>query len=183
MTRSSESPTKLGDLDTAKEIIDEDHALVRFYLPAGEPLARIALKTIGLGEALTDAVRAVSRQNPRLQGVIDTVDFNATTAGQPIVDNDRLAALVEVAWAASSRTSRRSAGPSWDRLRVPCFGSLLKVRARALGSSIPLPEVGRIDGANSRSPARNDGLRPLLWFFRASDQVPSATVGDSRECQ
>jgi type I restriction enzyme M protein len=53
------------------------------------------LKTTGLGEALTDAVRAVARQNARLQGVIDTVDFNATTAGQPIVDNDRLAALVK----------------------------------------------------------------------------------------
>jgi type I restriction enzyme M protein len=86
---------ELGDLDTAKEIIDEDHALVRFYLPAISRWPTIALKTTGLGEALTDAVRAVARQNPRLQGVIDTVDFNATTAGQPIVDNDRLAALVK----------------------------------------------------------------------------------------
>lgn len=86
---------EVGDLDTAKEIIDEDHALVRFYLPAESRWPAIALNTTGLGEALTDAVRTVARQNPRLQGVIDTVDFNATTAGQPIVDNDRLAALVK----------------------------------------------------------------------------------------
>lgn len=86
---------EVGGLDTAKEIIDEDHALVRFYLPTEGRWSPIALKTTGLGEALTDAVRAVARQNPRLQGVIDTVDFNATTAGQPIVDNDRLAALVK----------------------------------------------------------------------------------------
>jgi len=86
---------EVGDLDTSKEIIDEDHALVRFYVPAESRWPAIALKTTGLGEALTDAVRAVARQNPRLQGVIDTVDFNATTAGQPIVDNDRLAALVK----------------------------------------------------------------------------------------
>jgi type I restriction enzyme M protein len=86
---------EVGDLDTSKEIIDEDHALVRFYVPAESRWRAIALKTTGLGEALTDAVRAVARQNPRLQGVIDTVDFNATTAGQPIVDNDRLAALVK----------------------------------------------------------------------------------------
>jgi len=86
---------EIGDLDIAKEIIDEDHALVRFYLPAASRWPAIALKTTGLGEALTDAVRAVARQNPRLQGVIDTVDFNATTAGQPIVDNDRLASLVK----------------------------------------------------------------------------------------
>lgn len=86
---------EVGDLETAREIIDQDHGLVRFYLPAESRWPAIALTTIGLGEALTDAVRAVARQNPRLQGVIDTVDFNATTAGQPIVDNDRLAALVK----------------------------------------------------------------------------------------
>ncbi|HVC22733.1 MAG TPA: class I SAM-dependent DNA methyltransferase [Candidatus Dormibacteraeota bacterium] len=86
---------EVGDIGTAREIIDQDHGLVRFYLPAESRWPFVALKTSGLGEALTDAVRAVARQNPRLQGVIDTVDFNATTAGQPIVDNDRLGALVK----------------------------------------------------------------------------------------
>lgn len=86
---------EVGELETAREIIDQDHALVRFYLPAESRWPALSVKTTGLGEALTDAVRAVARQNPRLQGVIDTVDFNATTAGQPIVDNDRLAALVK----------------------------------------------------------------------------------------
>lgn len=59
---------EVGDLDTAREIVDEDHALVRFYLPEESRWPTIALKTTGLGEALTDAVRAVARQNPRLQG-------------------------------------------------------------------------------------------------------------------
>ena len=86
---------EVGDIDTARQIIEQDHGLVRFYLPEESRWPLIAMKTTGLGEALTDAVRAVARQNPRLQGVIDTVDFNATTAGQPIVDNDRLAALVK----------------------------------------------------------------------------------------
>lgn len=86
---------EVGDLATAKEIIDQDHAVVRFYLPTESRWSAVALKTTGIGEALTDAVRAVARQNPRLQGVIDTVDFNATTAGQPIVDNERLSALVK----------------------------------------------------------------------------------------
>lgn len=86
---------EVGDLETAREIVDQDHSLVRFYVPVDSRWSSIALKTTGLGEALTDAVRAVARQNPRLQGVIDTVDFNATTAGQPIVDHDRLAALVK----------------------------------------------------------------------------------------
>jgi type I restriction enzyme M protein len=86
---------EVGDMETAREIIDQDHGLVRFYLPAESRWPSIAVKSTGLGEALTDAVRTVARQNPRLQGVIDTVDFNATAVGQPIVDNDRLAALVK----------------------------------------------------------------------------------------
>jgi type I restriction enzyme M protein len=87
---------ELGDSDVAAELVDQDHALVRFYIP---PLARwpsIARRTTGLGEHLTDAVRAVARENGRLQGVVDVVDFNATTAGQRIVDDQRLAALVQV---------------------------------------------------------------------------------------
>ena len=86
---------EVGDTETAQTIIDQDHALVRFYVPTDSRWPFIAAKTTGLGEILTDAVRSVSRQNPRLQGVIDTIDFNATTAGQPIVDNSRLAALVK----------------------------------------------------------------------------------------
>jgi len=86
---------ELGDVDTAETVVDEDHSLVRFYVPTESRWPFVAAKTTGLGEVLTDAVRAAARQNPRLQGVIDTVDFNATTAGQPIVDNDRLAALVK----------------------------------------------------------------------------------------
>ncbi|MHB1955534.1 MAG: type I restriction-modification system subunit M [Sulfobacillus sp.] len=86
---------ELGDMETAQKVIDEDHRMVRFFVPAESRWPFIAAKTTGLGEVLTDAVRAVSRQNPRLQGVIDTVDFNATAAGQPIVDNDRLGALVK----------------------------------------------------------------------------------------
>lgn len=38
----------------------------------------------------------MARENPALQGVIDITDFNATTAGQRIVDDGRLAFLVQV---------------------------------------------------------------------------------------
>ncbi len=50
----------------------------------------------GLGQYLTDQVRAVARLNPDLQGVIDAVDFNATAAGQRMVDDGRLAQLVQL---------------------------------------------------------------------------------------
>lgn len=95
---------ELGDRATAQKIVDKDHAVVRFYIPLqgrwsfiSDPSRwrNVEKAPRNLGEALTDAVRTVSRQNPRLQGVIDTVDFNATAAGQPIVDGDRLSALVK----------------------------------------------------------------------------------------
>jgi type I restriction enzyme M protein len=54
----------------------------------------IRAKTAGLGEYLTDAARSVAKENPRLQGVVDVTDFNATAAGQPIVSDERLASLV-----------------------------------------------------------------------------------------
>jgi type I restriction enzyme M protein len=96
--------TELGDEMAARKLIDKDHGLVRFYIPVQGRWSFITDPSVwrsvekpprNLAEALTDAVRAVSRQNPRLQGVIDSVDFNATAAGQAIVDGDRLAALVK----------------------------------------------------------------------------------------
>ena len=45
---------------------------------------------------LTDAVRAVSRENPRLHGVIDIKDFNETAAGQRILSDDQLRALIQL---------------------------------------------------------------------------------------
>jgi type I restriction enzyme M protein len=41
-------------------------------------------------------VRGVSRANPRLAGVIDVTDFNATTAGQRIISDEHLHELVQV---------------------------------------------------------------------------------------
>ena len=81
---------------TAAKLVDQDHKLVRFYVPLKARWATVAQKTTGLGEHLTDAVRAVARENPRLSGVIDITDFNATAAGQRIVDDGHLSSLVQV---------------------------------------------------------------------------------------
>jgi type I restriction enzyme M protein len=87
---------EFGNQKTAAKLVDQDHKLVRFYVPPKARWATVAQKTTGLGEHLTDAVRAVVRENPRLSGVIDVTDFNATAAGQRIVDDGRLSALVQV---------------------------------------------------------------------------------------
>ncbi len=86
---------EFGGEKSAIKIVQQDHGLVRFFLPEKARWSEISLRTTGLGEYLTDAVRAVARENPRLGGVIDVTDFNATQAGQRILDDDRLQALVQ----------------------------------------------------------------------------------------
>ncbi len=86
---------EFGDEKRALALVQQDHKLVRFYLPPKARWQEIALKTTGLGEYLTDAVRTAARENPRLGGVMDVTDFNATQAGQRILDDERLQALVQ----------------------------------------------------------------------------------------
>lgn len=87
---------ELGDEEIALQVVEEDRTMVRFYIPTVARWPEIRQKTTGLAEHLTDAVRAVARENPKLEGVVNVQDFNATTAGQPIVDEARLSALVQI---------------------------------------------------------------------------------------
>ena len=99
-----------GDRDPALEIAEDDHDVLRFYLP---PEARWAVingreahewplddqgrstRPRDVGEHLTKAVRAVVRHNPSLSGVIDLVDFAAERNGERDVNPAKLAAVVE----------------------------------------------------------------------------------------
>ena len=97
---------EFGDEDVAREIIDADHQdalktgrnpIVRFYIP--QQYRWEALRNYpadGLGQFVTDAMRAVTRLNPPLQGVLDVQDFNEQQSGQRTLDGDRLEALIEV---------------------------------------------------------------------------------------
>ena len=94
-----------GSRDIAAQIVEDERqrgiiasnrGSVRFYIPGNARWPNIRRQATDLGQYLTDAVRAVARENPRLQGVIDLVDFNATTAGQRIVPDEYLATLVDV---------------------------------------------------------------------------------------
>ena len=84
-----------GDEKTAKELVEEDHSLVWFYLPQKARWNSIIKQSTRLGEYLTDAIRAVARENPKLQGVIDIVDFNATIAGQRVISDEKLKLLID----------------------------------------------------------------------------------------
>ena len=85
-----------GSQEVAEQLLIEDHSLVRFYIPPDSRWGAISKKSTGLGEFLTDAVRSIARENPKVQGVIDVVDFNATAAGQRIIPDEKLKALVDV---------------------------------------------------------------------------------------
>lgn len=91
---------EFGSVELATKLVEEAHqrgqSIVRFYLPPEARWNEIRKKTTGLGEYLTDAMRAVARENPKLHGVIDVVDFNATAAGQRIIDDPPLAELIQV---------------------------------------------------------------------------------------
>ena len=99
-----------GDPEVAREIAEDDHALLRFYLP---PIARWGIingreahewplddqgrstRPHDIGEHLTRAVRAVVRHNPSLSGVIDLVDFAAERNGERDVNPAKLAGVAE----------------------------------------------------------------------------------------
>ena len=101
----------LERLGPSSRFVDQDHKLVRFYVPPGARWSYLQQQTTGLGELLTDAVRAVSRENPRLHGVIDIKDFNETAAGQRILSDDQLRALIQLL--SQHRLGLKDVGPDF----------------------------------------------------------------------
>jgi type I restriction enzyme M protein len=96
-----------GDETLAREIVAADQAdalrsgrasIVRFFVSDEYlwPKVRNHPADGRLGEFTFNAMRAVARFNPKLQGVIDVKDFNERQSGQRTLDDDRLAALIEV---------------------------------------------------------------------------------------
>jgi len=87
---------ELKQLGNTAKYVDSDHSLVRFYIPVQSRWEAVSKQTTNLGEFLTDAVRWVSRENPKLSGVIDIKDFNETAAGQRLLGDSQLRSLIQV---------------------------------------------------------------------------------------
>ena len=85
-----------GDRETALKIVKKDHSLVRFYIPDNAQWEKIRTTTTKIGEYLTDTMRLVAKENSRLQGVIDIVDFNASVSGERILPDAKLSVLIEI---------------------------------------------------------------------------------------
>ncbi|MGB8060691.1 MAG: N-6 DNA methylase [Candidatus Sulfotelmatobacter sp.] len=99
--------TEFGDEDIAREVIRADHEdalksnrkpVVRFFIPHEYRWDAIRHHAADgtLGQFVTDAMREVAKLNPELLGVLDIKDFNERQSGQRTLDDDRLAALIEV---------------------------------------------------------------------------------------
>jgi type I restriction enzyme M protein len=92
---------EVGSRGKAFKLVKHDKKLVRFYLPL-EPKnpddsVWSIIRTLSdkIGEQLTTHLRAIADANPLLKGIIDRIDFNATTHGQRDIDDDRLSNLIE----------------------------------------------------------------------------------------
>jgi len=92
---------EVGGRAKAFKLVKHDKKLVRFYLPLkpqspDDPVwSVIRILSDKIGEQLTTNLRAIAHENPLLKGIIDRVDFNATTHGQRDLDDDRLSNLIE----------------------------------------------------------------------------------------
>lgn len=92
---------EVGSRAKAFKLVKHDKKLVRFYLPL-EPAnpdeavwSVIRTLSTNIGQTLTDHLRSIAGENPSLKGIIDRVDFNATTHGLRDIDEDRLSNLIE----------------------------------------------------------------------------------------
>src|ERR1700733_14575385 len=92
---------EVGSRAKAFKLVEKDHKLVRFYLPLkpdnpdGAVWSVIRKLTGKIGESLPPYLHGIAKANPSLEGIIDRMDFNATTHGQRDIDDDRLSNLIE----------------------------------------------------------------------------------------
>lgn len=84
------------DNPTVELLVADDRKLIRFYLSPDMRWNEIRKNTTNLGEKLTETLRQIARENPKLLGVIDRRDFNATEQGQRVLDDDVLSGLIEI---------------------------------------------------------------------------------------
>ena len=98
---------EFGDEEVAREVIKADHEdalknnrkpIVRFFIPHEYRWDAVRHHAADgtLGQFVTDAMRDVAKHNPELLGVLDIKDYNERQSGQRTLDDDRLAALIEV---------------------------------------------------------------------------------------
>jgi type I restriction enzyme M protein len=131
-----------GSAEAALEIADEDHEVVRFYVP---PEARWGVlsgrqqfawpegkRPSSLGHHITTACRLVAKQNPTLDGVLNVVDFAATHNGERDVSDSALKGVVETLSDPRYRLGLKDVEPDF---LGRCYEYLLRKFAEGSGQS------------------------------------------------
>jgi type I restriction enzyme M protein len=92
---------EVGSRAKAFKLVKHDKRLVRFFLPLepknpDDPVWSV-IRTLSdkIGEQLTTHLQSIAKANPLLSGIINRVDFNATTHGVRDLEDDRLSNLIE----------------------------------------------------------------------------------------
>ena len=169
-----------GDQETALEIAEIDHDLLRFYLP---PEARWAVingresyewpedqgrstRPKDIGEHLTKAVRAIVRQNPSLSGVIDLVDFAAERNGERDVNPAKLTEVVET-----------FSDPRY-RLGLPTFSQIFSVAPTSF-SCENLPKVPARARVNFFTPTEVGFLMAHIMRPRPGEECHDYACGSA----
>lgn len=133
---------RFGDQKTAMEILENDHSLVRFYVP---PEARWLVvsnrqpftwpkgkEPKSLGEQLTTTIRAIVKYNPSLAGVIDIVDYNETRNGEREISDAALRGVIETFSDSRYRLGLHNVEPDF---LGRCYEYLLRKFAEGQGQS------------------------------------------------
>jgi type I restriction enzyme M protein len=136
-----------GKREVALEIADGDHETVRFYVPREARWAVISgreviswpkdkdgkeKKPATLGHHLTTACRAVAKQNPVLDGVLNVVDFAETHNGERDVSDGALKKVVEKLSEPRYRLGLKDVEPDF---LGRCYEYLLRKFAEGAGQS------------------------------------------------
>src|SRR5262245_5769844 len=92
---------EVGSRAKAFKLVKHDKKLVRFFLPLepknpDDPVWSV-IRTLSdkIGEQLTTHLQPIAKANPLLSGIINRIDFNATTHGVRDLEDDRLSNLIE----------------------------------------------------------------------------------------
>lgn len=92
---------EVGSRKKAFKWVKQDKKIVRFYIPLEPENSEDSVWSVirelsaKIGETLTGYLIDIARENPKLDGIINRIDFNATTHGQRDIDDDRLSNLIE----------------------------------------------------------------------------------------
>jgi type I restriction enzyme M protein len=178
----------MGDAQKARAIARYDRHVVRFCIPDEHTWQLVRRSTERLGERLTDAMNAIARENPKLQGVVNRRDFNATEAGQRLLEDDTLARLMEIL-----NQHRLGLGEVESDILGRAYEYLLRKFAEGSGQSagefFTPREVGLLmaaildprEGESVYDPACGSGGLLIKAQLRLRETIPAARGLDPRD--